>query len=312
MNSAQKTQGIQIVRLLSRRYNRSLQTLADFALGARLKTLSAVGVPVITASAFAFKKQGVFDTTLFLCTLLSGGFIQCAVNFFNDSADFKTGVDGEKRLGPQRLSARLSLKRVTAFGTASLILSLIFALPLIIRGGWPILALGLTAFALTYLYSGGPFALTHRGLSELFVVVFFGPMAVGGTYYIQTLKWDGPLTYYMGLQCGFWALSLLLINYLRDEESDRRGGRKTLVTVHGREAGILGLAVVQLLIYLFGFYLLDTLPKVGALSFLTLPGSAVLVYLIAVTPPSPRYNRYLGLMSLLYTFFGMTLIIGLR
>ena len=266
----------------------------NFALGARLKTLSATGVPVITASAFAFKKQGVFDTSLFFCTLLSGGFIQCAVNFFNDSADFKRGVDGEKRLGPRRLAGRLSLKQVTAFGTASLILSLIFALPLIVRGGLPVLALGLTAFVLTYLYSGGPFALTHRGLSELFAVVFFGPAAVGGAYYIQTLKWDGHLTYNIGLQCGFWALSLLLINYLRDEEADRRGGRKTLVTVYGREAGILGLSVTGLLIYLFGFHLLDTLPKAGAMSFLTLPGFAVLVYLIAVTPPSPRYNKYLG------------------
>ena len=283
-----------------------------FIQGARPVTLTAVAVPVMMAAAWAFYHRGIFDRYLFLFTLLSGGFIQCAVNFFNDVLDFKKGVDQKGRKGPPRLTAqgRLSPKQVMLFGFVSLFLSLITAIPLIAKGGWPILVLGLTAFLLTYLYSGSPLALANRGASEFFVILFFGLGSVGGAYYIQTLKWDDSLIY-LGVQCGFWALSLLLINYLRDEEEDRQAGRKNLVTVYGREVGIMGLAVIHLLIYLFCFYWLNFIPKAGALSFLTLPFSAILIYFIAVTPPSPTYNKYLFFMSLLYSFFGMVWVFGL-
>ncbi|MCY4512911.1 MAG: prenyltransferase [Bdellovibrionales bacterium] len=282
-----------------------------FAQGARLITLPAVGVPVLMATVWAFYHRGVFDKNLFIFTLLSGGFIQCAVNFFNDVLDFKKGVDQEGRKGPPRLTAqeRFSQKQVMSFGFISLFLACIIALPLIISGGWPILALGLVSCLLTYLYSGSSFAMADKGASELFVILFFGLGAVGGTYYIQTLEWDSSLIY-LGLQCGFWALSILLVNYLRDEKEDRSAGRKNLVTLYGREWGLLGLAVTQLLIYLFCFYWLDTHPKAGALSFCTLPLSAVLIYFIAVTPPSPLYNRYLFFMSLLYSLFGIAWIAG--
>ena len=273
--------------------------------------MPAVGVPVFMATTWAFYQQGVFDKTLLLFTLLSGGLIQCAVNFFNDGLDFKKGVDHEGRKGPQRLTtqSQVSFKQVMSFGFISLSLAFVIALPLIARGGWPVLALGLVAFILTYIYSGTSFALADRGASELFVILFFGLGAVGGTYYIQTLKWDNSLIY-LGIQCGFWALSILLVNYLRDEKEDRLAGRKNLVTVYGREIGIMGLAVIHLLIYLFCFYWFNLNPKAGALSFFTLPLSAILIYFIAVTPPSPVYNRYLFFMSLLYSLFGMVWMMG--
>ena len=286
--------------------------LKFFIQGMRPATLSAVGMPVVMATTWAFYNRGVFDKSLFLFTLLSGGFIQCAVNFFNDALDFKKGVDQKGRKGPPRLTAQsqVSPQQVMSFGFVSLFLALVTAVPLIVRGGWPILALGLMAFLLSYLYSGTSFALADRGASELFVILFFGLGAVGGTYYIQTLEWDNSLIY-LGIQCGFWALSLLLVNYLRDEEEDHLAGRKNFVTVHGREIGIMGLAVIHLLIYLFCFYWFNFSPKAGALSSFTLPFSAVLIYFIAVTPPSPLYNRYLLFMSLLYSFFGVAWISGL-
>ena len=282
-----------------------------FIQGARPATLPAVGVPIVMATIWAFYNHEMFNKTLFFFTLLSGGFIQCAVNFFNDGLDFKKGVDHEGRKGPQRLTTQglVSFKQVMSFGFVSLFMAFIIALPLIIKGGWPILALGLVAFFLTYLYSGTSFALADRGASEFFVILFFGLGAVSGTYYIQTLEWDSSLIY-LGIQCGFWALSILLVNYLRDEKEDRLAGRKNLVTVYGREIGIMSLAVVHLLIYLFCFYWFNLNPKAGALSFFTLPLSAILIYFIAVTPPSPVYNRYLLLMSLLYSLFGVVWIMG--
>lgn len=282
-----------------------------FIQGARPLTLSAVCVPIAMASAWAFYHRGIFDKSLFFFTLLSGGFIQFAVNFFNDVLDFKKGVDQRERKGPTRLTSqgKLAPQQVMSFGIVSLFLALIMALPLIARGGWPILILGLVSCVLAYLYSGTPFALADRGASELFVILFFGLGAVGGTYYIQTLEWDNSVIY-LGIQCGFWALSLLLINYLRDEREDRNAGRKNLVTVYGREIGLMGLAIIHLLIYLFCFYWFNFNPKAGALSFFTLPGSAGLIYFIAVTPPSSRYNKFLAFMSLLYILFGAVWISG--
>lgn len=292
---------------------KSGMTLAKaFIQGARSATLPAVGVPVLMATAWAFYNHEMFNKTLFLLTLLSGGFIQCAVNFFNDGLDFKKGVDHKERKGPARLTTQgqVSFKQVMFFGFISLFLAFVIALPLIMRGGWPILVLGLVAFLLTYLYSGSSFALADQGASELFVILFFGLGAVGGTYYIQTLEWDNSLIY-LGIQCGFWALSILLVNYLRDEKEDRLAGRKNLVTVYGREIGIMGLAVVHLLIYLFCFYWFNFNPKAGTLSFFTLPLSAILIYFIAVTPPSPTYNRYLLFMSFLYSLFGVVWVTSL-
>ena len=285
--------------------------IKTFLQGARLKTLSAVCVPVCLSTIWAFQKEKVFDVALFLCVLFSGGFIQCAVNFFNDVLDFKKGVDGKNRKGPARLtqSGQSSPLKVMSFGLFSVGLAVVTAVPLIFQAGWPILILGLTALSCAWLYSGSPFPLAEKGISELFVVLFFGLGAVGGSYYIQTLKWDNSLIY-LGLQCGLWSLSLLLINHLRDEEGDRRAGRKNWITLYGREAGLLALGMSQLVIYLFCFYWLDLIPKAGALSFLTLPGSAVLIYFISVTPPSPRYNKYLGLMSLLYCLFGLLWFAG--
>ena len=289
-----------------------LAILKFFIQGMRPATLSAVGMPVIMATVWAFYYGGKFNKSLFFFTLLSGGFIQCAVNFFNDALDFKKGVDQTGRKGPARLTSQnqISPKQVMSFGFVSLFMALVTAVPLIVRGGWPILVLGLAAFLLTYLYSGTSFALADRGASEFFVILFFGLGAVGGAYYIQTLEWDDSLIY-LGLQCGFWALSLLLVNYLRDEEEDRRAGRKNFVTIYGREIGVMSLAVTHLLIYLFCFYWFNFSPKTGALAFFILPLSAILIYFIAVTPPSPAYNRYLLLMSLLYSLFGMIWILSL-
>ena len=283
-----------------------------FIQGGRPVTLSAVFVPIAMASTWAFYYRGVFDKSLFFFTLLSGGFIQFAVNFFNDVLDFKKGVDQRERKGPTRLTSqgKLSPQQVMSFGIFSLFLAFITALPLITRGGWPILVLGVVSLILTYLYSGTSFALADRGASELFVILFFGLGAVGGTYYIQTLEWDSSMIY-LGIQCGLWALSLLLINYLRDEKEDRNAGRKNLVTVYGREAGFMGLAIIHLLIYLFCFYWFNFNPKAGALSFFILPGSACLIYFTAVTPPSSRYNQFLAFMSLLYILFGAVWISGL-
>ena len=147
-------------------------------------------------------------------------------------------------------------------------------------------------------------------LSEFFCVGFFGLGAVTGSYYLQSLSLDSSLIY-LGIQCGLWALSILLINYLRDEEEDRLGGRKHLVTHYGRTHSLLFLCIIQAFIYLLCFFWLGQGLKSGAWCFFLAPFSSILIYFGMYHPPDKKYNFYLALFSLLYTLFGGLWIAGL-
>lgn len=289
-----------------------IKGLSLFIQGARIKTLPAIWVPISMSSAYAFYQTGVLKKDILFFTLASATFIQIAVNFFNDAMDFKEGLDSSLRKGPQRLSqsGKLSASQTQNLGTGCLLMAIGLSLPLVIEGGLPIVILGLLSCFCVYLYTGGPFSLLKTGLAELFVFLFFGLGAVGGTYYLQTLSLDSRLIY-IGFQCGFWAMSLLLINFLRDEEEDRRGGRKHVVTLYGRANALFVFSTAQAFIYLLCFYWLGENIKSGAFCFFLIPLSIILTYLIANTPPSKKYNQYLAICSLIYILFGGVWIGGL-
>ncbi len=285
--------------------------LAAFVQGARLQTLSAVIVPIAMATTLAFYKENTFNLKIFFFTLISGVFLQMAANFFNDALDFKFGGDTSLRKGPARLAQtkRLSTKSVFFFGFFCAAIAFLTGLVLVLRGGWPVLLFGLVALCLSYFYTGYSFSLVKKGLAELAVFFFFGFFAVSMTYYLQTLKWDSSVIY-LGIQCGLWALSLLLVNYLRDEEEDRLSGRKHLVVVYGRAGGLLSLVITQFFIYLLCFYWLDFNMKGGFFSFFLIIPSLFLTYFICTTPPSSKYNLFMFLISLLYILFGASWILG--
>ena len=236
--------------------------------GARIKTLPVILIPVAMSSAWAFNQTGLFKKHIFFFTALSALFIQIAVNFFNDALDSKEGIDNSLRKGPSRLvqNKRLSFFQVRFLGFLSCGLAVFFGIPLIRTGGWPILILGLLSCSLAYFYTGTRFSLLKTGLSEIFCFLFFGPIAIFGTYYLQTLTLDISLIY-LGIPCGFWALSILFINHLRDEEEDRQGGRKHFVILYGRTHTLLFLAALQAFIYLFCFFWLGQGLKSGAWEF---------------------------------------------
>ena len=263
------------------------------------------------ASALAFK-HGFFDKSVFFLTAFSILFIQIAVNLFNDSADGRQGLDSSQRLGPPRLvgSGALSFSQAHFMALFSCLMAFLWAIPLIIRGGWPVLLAGLLSLGLTYLYTGSQYSLLKWGLSELAVVLFFGFFIVFGTYYLQALTWNHSL-FYLSLQCGLWALSLLLINHLRDEEEDKRKGRKHVVTLYGRVHSLFFFVAVQAFIYLLCFYWLGLGLKSGAFSFFVLPLSLGLIYLVCQNSPSKKYNSYLAFCSLCYVLFGSAWIVGL-
>lgn len=200
---------------------------------ARPKTLPAAAAPVIIGSALAFSDQGfhLFSALAALCAAL---FIQIGTNLANDYFDYKKGADTQERLGPTRatqagLVSPQVMKRafVIAFSMAFLI-----GLFLIYRAGWPVLLIGLTSILFGILYTGGPFPLGYNGLGDIFVLIFFGPVAVGGTYFVQTLQINNIILL-AGLAPGLISTAILTVNNLRDMHTDAKAGKRTLVVRFG-------------------------------------------------------------------------------
>lgn len=202
-------------------------------LAVRPKTLGAAVAPILigTAMAYAVDKGHAVAA---LAALLGALLIQIGTNFSNDYFDFVKGADTEERLGPIRatqagLVTPEAMRRnfVVVFGLAVLV-----GIYLVYRGGWPIVIIGVLSIASGILYTGGLMPLGYLGLGDLFVLIFFGPVAVGGTFYVQTLEL--PLEVILaGFGPGLLATALLAVNNLRDEPTDKKVGKRTLAVRFG-------------------------------------------------------------------------------
>ena len=205
---------------------------------ARLKTLPAAAAPVLVGTALAFA-DGVFHAGAAGCALLGALLIQVGTNYVNDAEDFARGADGADRLGPRRATAAgaVTVGQMRAAAGVAFALAVAAGGYLIARGGWPVLALGLVSIASGIAYTAGRYALAYTGLADLFVLVFFGPVAVGGTYFVQALDLPGwvPVA---GLGPGALATAILIANNVRDVEQDRAADKRTLVVRFGRAFGV--------------------------------------------------------------------------
>ncbi|PSQ68968.1 MAG: 1,4-dihydroxy-2-naphthoate polyprenyltransferase [Bacteroidetes bacterium QH_2_67_10] len=204
---------------------------------ARPQTLGAAVAPVVVGTAMAVE-AGAFHAVSALCAALGAVFIQIGTNFSNDYLDFVKGADRESRRGPTRATQAgwVSVKAMRRATILTFALAFASGLYLIWRGGWPVLAIGLCSIASGVWYTAGRWSLAYLGLADLFVLVFFGPVAVGGTYYVQALTVNGPVLV-AGMAPGLLATGILLINNLRDREEDARANKKTLVVRFGRSFG---------------------------------------------------------------------------
>lgn len=203
-------------------------------MAARPKTLPAAIVPVWLGCVLAWVLTGQFDGVLAACTVLGSIFIQIATNLFNDVIDARKGADTEKRLGPTRVTASglLSSKVVLMAAAAFLFAAIACGVVLYQARGWPIIAIGIPSLYLAYGYTGGPVPLAYRGLGELFVILFFGVVAVCGTVFVQTGMWPKEALL-LGIQTGLLSAVLISINNLRDREEDTGTGKRTLAVRFG-------------------------------------------------------------------------------
>ncbi|MBE8221920.1 MAG: 1,4-dihydroxy-2-naphthoate octaprenyltransferase, partial [Bdellovibrionales bacterium] len=196
----------------------------------RPKTLIASLSPVLVGSSLAFiDSQVIFSYSIFLFSLLSSLCIQIGTNLFNDYLDFKKGGDGDKRIGPKRLTQYFVKSiYIKYWAIGFFVLASIFAIPLIIKSPLVVIIIGLASLFFGYLYTGSKWALAYTGMADFFVILFFGVVAVGGTYYLQTEAYPLPV-FLTGLELGMLCCIILVVNNLRDIEEDSVNHKKTLV-----------------------------------------------------------------------------------
>mgnify|MGYP000029122956 CR=1 FL=1 len=210
-----------------------MPTISNWLEATRPKTLPAALIPVLIGSALAWKHQSFhIDVVIMasICALL----IQIGTNFANDYYDFKKGADTDERIGFKRASASGLIKpehmlRATIF---TMILAFICGLYLVYIGGWIVLAIGIASLAFGILYTGGPFPLAYNGLGDIFVFIFFGIVAVCGTFYVHTgsFNWE---VFFASIVPGALSTNILVINNLRDTETDKKVNKRTLGVIFG-------------------------------------------------------------------------------
>jgi 1,4-dihydroxy-2-naphthoate octaprenyltransferase len=287
--------------------------LKSIVLAFRPKTLTAALIPIFVGSGLAYSQQGFVVWKVVLFSLVSALSIQIATNLFNDAIDFKKGADDHQRIGPQRVtqSKLLTPKQVYLFAGIFLVLALSFGIPLVIRGGWVIVSIGIVSMFLAYGYTGGPLPLAYKGLGDLFVILFFGIIAVGGVYYLHTLDYKIS-AFVSGLQVGVLATVLIAINNLRDINQDRLANKKTLAVRFGEN--FIKWEIVALLMssFFLGIYWIF-LGKIlaAALPLVLLPVVRKLITGVVKEVPGPIYNDFLAQAALIHLVFGLQLTLGL-
>ena len=225
----------------------------------RPRTLLAGVAPVLLGNALGMQKLNSFggsETMLILASLIGVISLQIAANLVNDVADAERGVDSANRLGPQRVtqSGLLKPSQVRWAYRIAFALALVAAMFLAFYGGFAIIVLAIIGALAAYLYTGGPWPLSHLAMGELLALVFFGPLAVAGCSYLHTHT-VGAAEIILGAGCGLWAASLMAINNYRDRETDRLVGKRTLALLLPAPAGLLlpivcqGVALFILFVY---------------------------------------------------------------
>lgn len=235
-----------------------MSKLQLWILAARPKTLSASISPVLVGGAMAYH-DGFCRPYIWLLTLTAALFIQIGTNYINDYYDFIKGADTKERLGPVRVTQAglASLKEIKLACVIAFCVAMFLGIFLVYIGGLPIFLIGILAIVSGILYTAGPYALGYLGLGEIFVLFFFGPVAVAGTYYLQSNLYNSA-TIIAGLAPGFLSVAILTVNNLRDLNQDLLVHKKTLAVRFGKKFAqyeyvvVMALsAVVPLLLCLF-------------------------------------------------------------
>jgi 1,4-dihydroxy-2-naphthoate octaprenyltransferase len=278
----------------------------------RPRTLWIATIPVIVGTCLAWSQARHFDPTIALAALTVAILMQVITNLQNDVGYTERGGETGTRVGLPRATASgwLRTRHVKRAIVAAIAGSVLAALPLIVRGGWPVVAIGVASIAAAWSYMGGRRPIAYSPFGELTVFLFFGLVAVCGSYYVQTGT-VGLAAWIAGAAIGMLAAAVLLVNNFRDRDHDRATGRRTLAIVLGRERS---LRLHALLLYSpFALaVLLELVTGVAllALPVLSLPWAWRLATALATAPPGPPQNALVFRAVQLEVAFGALLCAG--
>jgi 1,4-dihydroxy-2-naphthoate octaprenyltransferase len=283
-------------------------------LAARPRTLPAAVAPVLVGTSLAIG-EGTFRPLAFACALIGSIFIQIGTNLSNDYSDARRGADTEDRLGPVRVTAGgLMPPRTVLLGTyVAFGIAVLAGVYLIAIAGWELLLVGAASILAGVLYTGGPRPYGYEGLGELFVFLFFGIVAVVGSYFVQTedLRWEALA---LAVPVGLLAAAILLVNNIRDADTDRRAGKKTLAVRLGRGGArrlfVACVAVAYLTVPFVALFGRDISPLI-LLALLSLPLAVPLIRTVRERTDGPSLNEALAHTGRLLALFSLLLSIGL-
>jgi 1,4-dihydroxy-2-naphthoate octaprenyltransferase len=285
--------------------------LRIWVMAARLRTLPAAIAPVLVGTALA-RTEGTFKAGAFIAALLGAVFIQVGTNLSNDYSDARRGADTEDRLGPVRVTAgglvpprQVLIATYVTFG-----LAVVCGAYLVSVAGPALLLIGAASILAGVLYTGGPRPYGYEGLGEVFVFLFFGIVAVTGSYYVQTkhLEWEA---FALAVPVGLLAAAILVVNNVRDIDTDRRAGKRTLAVRLGRTRTrtlysamllVADVALIPVALALSAWVLLPVL---------TLPLAARMARTVRAHVDGPTLNKALAQTGMLQLTFCVLLSVGI-
>lgn len=290
-----------------------MKSIKFWLLAFRPKTLTAAVAPILASVALVSCLGYPIIWWIPVTALMASLFIQIATNLVNDAKDFKKGADTEERLGPKRVTAGgvFTYESVMRMAFVFFGLAVACGIPLVLRGGTPIFVIGIASLVCGYAYTGGPFPLAYRGLGDIFVVLFFGVLAVSGMTYLLVNMWFIE-SFVLGLQIGLLCAVLIAINNLRDIHTDKKVNKRTLAVRLGVRGAKIEIALLVCLPYILGLYWWSGTSQLATLlPLLSLPLAVTLLASVFSTEPSAEYNRFLGKSAALHMLFTVLIYVGL-
>lgn len=278
---------------------------------ARLRTLPAAIVPVVVGTAVARACGGIAWGPA-LAALGGSLAIQIGTNFANDVFDAEKGADGPDRIGPVRAVAAglISAGAMKRAMIGAFVVAALFGLYLVSVAGWPIVAIGVASILSGIAYTGGPWPLGYHGLGDLFVMIFFGFVAVCGTAYVQ-LGAVPCLAVWAAIPVGAIATAIIVVNNLRDRHQDVRVGKRTLAVRLGRGGALAEYALLLLVAYAVPVGLAVSGRCWTLLPLATLPIAAKRFKQLAAASDGPQFNALLAATGQLLLLFGVLFAAGL-
>ena len=281
-------------------------------LAIRPHTLTISVAPVLVGSSLAWANGSGLLWLPLLAALCCAVLIQIGTNLHNDAVDCEKGNDQMDRLGPLRVTAAgwVPPNTVRLYALGCFVMAFVLGIYLANQGGWPIVAIGLGSLLSGWAYSGGPYPISYSPLGEVFVLLFFGIFAVGGSVWLQgqTPQLDGL---FAGIICGLPAAAVLLVNNTRDLDADLRVGRRTLAAVLGRNKVAHFYASLMLLPYLLLIALLTQGHLGGTFALLSIFSTVANIRYFYATKDPAALNPLLGASARSGLFLALLLTLGL-